>query len=190
VLLVPETEIAFRLLALNTEKAHNLKDKSLEVVRMADLLADDKQNARRAESDWAFEFEEAGLLTIGRCYQDKPRFSGGAYMPVVRRVEAFFEQPLVQANEIRRERAQKILALDKAVDGCVKKLKAAGLTSSYLKPFVVARINPLRFSHPKAAGGKPADFDATIDKMIEKAEAFDASKIKPSDLAASAQYSE
>src|SRR6185503_14091875 len=30
-LVMPEPEIAFRILALNTEKAHNLKDKALEV---------------------------------------------------------------------------------------------------------------------------------------------------------------
>jgi ParB family chromosome partitioning protein len=198
VLLVPETEIAFRLLALNTEKAHNVKDKSLEVVRMADVLAEDRANAERAESHWAFEFEEAALLTIGRCYQEQPRFSGGAYMPVVRRVEGFLDLPLVRANQLRRERAEKIRELDKAVDKCVKALKAAGLTSSYLKPFVVARLNPLRFApRPGAAvkGGKaaakpPPDFDATFDKMLAKAAAFDASKVKPSDITAAPAYAE
>src|SRR3990172_1761773 len=33
-ILVPEPEVAFQILALNTEKAHNLKEKSLEVIRM------------------------------------------------------------------------------------------------------------------------------------------------------------
>ena len=33
-ILVPEAEVAFQILALNTEKAHNLKEKSLEVIRM------------------------------------------------------------------------------------------------------------------------------------------------------------
>src|SRR5580692_3912586 len=34
-LVSPDEALAYRILALNTEKAHNLKDKSLEVVRMA-----------------------------------------------------------------------------------------------------------------------------------------------------------
>src|SRR5262245_20598945 len=34
VILIPDQEIAFKILALNTEKAHNLKEKSLEVIRM------------------------------------------------------------------------------------------------------------------------------------------------------------
>lgn len=181
-LVVPEADIALRILALNTEKAHNLKDKSLEVVRMAHALAEGAASARRPESDWAFEFEEPGFLTVGHCYEKNKRFSGGAYMPVVRRCEAFLDQPIAEALEVRLARADKLLALDKKVDGCVKALKAAGLTSAYLKPFVVARINPIRF----AKRGTSFDFDETVDKMIAKAEKFDASKVKASDLTAGA----
>ena len=38
-LLVPDSEVAFKILALNTEKAHNLKEKSLETIRMERALA-------------------------------------------------------------------------------------------------------------------------------------------------------
>ena len=185
VLLVPEAEIAFRILALNTEKAHNLKDKSLEVVRMADALVADPAQAKRPESDWAFEFEEPAYLTIGRVYQERPRYSGGAYMPVVRRCDGFLDKPLKAAVPVRTERAGKLMELDDLVAELVGKLKAAGLKSAYLKPFVVARLNPLRFV-PAARGkeAKPADFDKTIDQMIEKGQKFDASKVKPQDLAA------
>src|SRR6266446_1564517 len=40
-ILVPEAELAFQILALNTEKAHNLKEKSLEVIRMYRGLVDE-----------------------------------------------------------------------------------------------------------------------------------------------------
>ena len=188
VLLVPEAELAYRILALNTEKAHNLKDKSLEVVRMADALVADPAQARRAESDWAFEFEEPAYLTIGRVYQERPRYSGGAYMPVVRRTDGFLDKPLKAAVPVRAERAAKLMELDDLVNELVAKLKTAGLKSAYLKPFVVARLNPLRFV-PAARGkeakaAKAPDFDKTIDQMIEKGRKFDASKVKPQDLAA------
>ena len=184
VLLVPEAELAYRILALNTEKAHNLKDKSLEVVRMADALVADAAQAKRPESDWAFEFEEPAYLTIGRVYQERPRYSGGAYMPVVRRCEAFLDKPLKAAVATRAERAARLVELDELVNELVGKLKAAGLKSAYLKPFVVARLNPLRFV-PAARGkeAKPAEFDKTIDQMIEKGKKFDAGKVKPQDLA-------
>jgi ParB family chromosome partitioning protein len=188
VLLVPEQELAYRILALNTEKAHNLKDKSLEVVRMADALAADPAQARRAESDWAFEFEEPGYLTVGHAYQERPRYSGGAYFPVVRRCDAFLDQPLADAVALRGKRAVRLLELDDRVNELVAELKAAGLKSAYLKPFVVARLNPLRFV-PAARGakGKTAtqpEFDDVMDQMMAKGDRFEAGKVRPQDLAA------
>ena len=150
-------------------------------------MADDPETLGRPESTWAFEFEEPAYLTIGRCYQKSSRFSGGAYNPVVKRVEAFFDEPIGETGAVRMARADKLLELDKAVNECVKALKDAGLQSTYLKPFVVARINPLRFVKAKrGAAGPIADFDETLDKMLEKARSFDASKIKATDLAKSA----
>ena len=49
-LLVPEPEVAFRILALNTEKAHNLREKSLETIRMARELAGARGRGARGES--------------------------------------------------------------------------------------------------------------------------------------------
>src|SRR5712664_810217 len=53
-LLVPDEKLAFRILALNTEKAHNLRDRSLEVIRMARQLA--KEQPRSKESEHAVTF--------------------------------------------------------------------------------------------------------------------------------------
>ena len=77
-LLVPEPELAFQILALNTEKAHNLREKALEVIRMAGALA---PLSSSSEQDYAFQFEEPSLLTLGLAYQSRPRFSGGVYNP-------------------------------------------------------------------------------------------------------------
>jgi ParB family chromosome partitioning protein len=186
-LLIPEPEIAFRILALNTEKAHNLKDKSLEVMRMGKALAADSITAKRPEADWAFEFEEPAYLTIGLCYEEKGRFSGGAYLSVLKRCDSFSSDSIKKSMAEREDRAKKVLELDEAVGKVIEKLKAAGLTSPYLRPFVIARINPLRFQKQTKPGQKApaADFDATMDKMIAAAKKFDASKIKPSDIAAS-----
>jgi len=187
-LLVPDPEIAYRILALNTEKAHNLKDKSLEVVRMARGLAAEPDTAKLPESTWAFEFEEPAYLTIGMCYEDKPRFSGGAYLSILKRCEEFAETSIKKSLEVRAHRRDRVLALDEAVAQVVVKLKEAGLTSAYLKPFVVARINPLRFQKAAKPGQKAprAEFDATLDKMIESAKKFDAKKVRPQDLASMA----
>jgi ParB family chromosome partitioning protein len=190
-LVLPDPEIQFRILALNTEKAHNLRDKSLEVVRMAKALAADPATAKKTEADFAFEFEVPAYLTIGLCYEENGRFSGGAYLPVVSRCEEFSDATLVKAMPERKRRAERLLELDAAVNEVVGKLKEAGLKSAYLKPFVIARINPLRFQKPAKPGQKAprAEFDATLDKMLASAQKFDAAKVRPQDLAAMAAYS-
>jgi ParB family chromosome partitioning protein len=174
-LVVPEAEVAYKILALNTEKAHNVREKALEVIRMARSLA---ALDSRPESDYALEFEEAQLLTLGASYERKPRFSGGAYSPVLKRVEGFLELPLPEALPVREARATALLALDEAVTEVVTALKAKGLESPYLKTFVVARVNPLRF-----AKGEPPPWDEVIATMTEKAKAFDTGKVDAGQLA-------
>jgi len=176
-IVVPEVEVAHRILILNTEKAHNLRERALEVSRLAEGLAalDD-----RPEREFATEFEEAALITLGFCYQENGRFAGGAFHPVLKRCDKFLASKLPKALETRRERAAKLLELSERVNEAVARLKERGFESPYLKAFVVARINPLRFQR------KPtADFDETIDKMIASATKMDVSKIRVDQVARS-----
>src|SRR5580765_4826862 len=141
-IVVPEASAAYHILALNTEKAHNLRERALEVIKMYRELAtlDDA-----TEETYALEFEEAALITLGLCYLENGRFSGGAYHPILKRSDQFLKKPLQSSLEIRRERAKALMDLDRTVIEKVEALKAKGLTSPYLKSFVVARINPIRF---------------------------------------------
>src|SRR5437667_4708825 len=108
-LLVPDAEVAFKILALNTEKAHNLREKSLETIRMARALA---RTANRRETDFTFEFEQPAFLTLGVCYEERPRLSGGAYQSILRRVDQFLDVPIAKATKERDRRAKKILKLE------------------------------------------------------------------------------
>ena len=177
-LIVPEREVAYQILALNIEKAHNLREKALEVVRMYRDLA--QLDGGRKESEFALEFEEPSLVTLGFAYEKKGRLSGGAYAPALKKVDQYFEQPLRQCLEIREERARKLLELDEAVGQAVEKLKERGLTSPYLKNFVVARINPLRFIK-----GEPPSYDELLETMTKRARGMDPARIKTEDLARS-----
>lgn len=178
-IVVPEAAAAYQILALNTEKAHNLRERALEVIRMYQELAtlDDA-----TEENYALEFEEAALITLGLCYLENGRFSGGAYHPILRRSDQFIKKSLGSAIEVRRERAKALMDLDKTVVEKVEALKAKGLTSPYLKSFVVARINPIRF-RPKDAA--PLGFDEVLDRMTKAAEKLNVEKIKVEDLAKS-----
>src|SRR5205807_4283893 len=122
-------------LAQNTEKPHNLREKSLETIRMARALA--VQRAGDAEAAFAFEFEQPAFLTLGIGYEERPRLSGGAYQSILRRVDTFLGEPIAKAIKERERRGRKVLKLDDHVSAAVEKLKAKGLTSPYLKPFVV-----------------------------------------------------
>ncbi len=178
-IVVPEAAAAYQILALNTEKAHNLRERALEVIKMYQELA---LLDEATEETYALEFEEAALITLGLCYLERPRFSGGAYHPILRRADAFLKKPLQAALGIRQERAKTVMELDDLVVDKVEALKSKGLTSPYLKSFVVARINPLRF-RPKDAA--PLSFDEVLDRMTKTAAKLNVDKVKMEDLAKS-----
>lgn len=178
-LIVAEPEVAWQILALNTEKAHNLKEKSLEVIRIyRGLLEDDSS---RPESQFAFYLDEAAFVTLGVCYERVPRFGGGAYHPILRRLETLSDEPLRSAIKVHEKRAGMVLDLEEKVAAAVKKLKERGLVSPYLRAFVVARINPLRWIK-----GEPPPLEEVLKTMRERAAKFNTEKIKPQDLAGAA----
>lgn len=45
---------------------------------MFKTLAQSDTDRRRHETEFALEFEQPGLITLGLCYEQNGRFSGGA----------------------------------------------------------------------------------------------------------------
>jgi ParB family chromosome partitioning protein len=178
-LIAPNRQLAWQILALNTEKAHNLKERSLEVARIYRGLID--EDASRNEMDFAFYLEEAALVTLGFCYEKKPQFAGGAYHPILRRLETFEEASLKTTVKHHEKRAEMVLDLEEKVSSVVTRLKERGLTSPYLRTFVVARINPLRWIK-----GDLPELEDVLKTMRERAAKFNVEKIKPQDLASMA----
>jgi ParB family transcriptional regulator, chromosome partitioning protein len=176
-LLVPERAVAYHILALNIEKAHNLRERAIEVFRMYKDLATFSQDE---ETTYELEFEEPALVTLGFGYSERGRLAGGAYNPVLRKVDGWIAKPLPDALPERERRAKRVLELDDAVNAAVARLKEKGLTSPYLKNFVVSRINPLRFIKGDLPG-----FDELMDTMTKRAGGMNADKIKPEDVAKS-----
>lgn len=174
-LVVPDPEVAFKILALNTEKAHNLKERSLEVIRMLRALATER--ASQVEREFAFEFDQPAFLTLGAAYEQRPRLSGGAYHPLLRRIEDFLDERLPRALKERERRAARVLSIDDEVGRIVDRLKKRGLTSPYLRPFVVARINPIRFSK-----STEFDFDDVLGRMEKNAAKFNVDRIRQEDV--------
>ncbi len=181
VILIPEPEVAFQILALNTEKAHNLKEKSLEVIRMFRGLME--AEPRKAEEDFAFQFEEAHLITLGLLYEKYPRLSGSVYAPILRRVDKFLKLPLPKAYEERGRRAGLVELADRLLNDAVTRLKKRGIAHPYVKNFVMARCNPLT----RARKTVPT-FDQTWEKVQAALERFDVDTIRTEDIARAAVF--
>ncbi len=173
-LVVPKREIAWQILALNTEKAHNLRDKSLEVIRIYRGLMD--EDASRKESQFDYYLEEASFATMGLCYEKNPRFSGAVYNSFVRRLTGFSDESMNQSMKVHEKHAGMLLDLDERVAGVVQKLKAKGFVSPYLKSFVVARCNPLRFMK------EPPELEDLLKTIRGKVERFNVDKIRQEDI--------
>ncbi|HET7669663.1 MAG TPA: ParB N-terminal domain-containing protein [Burkholderiales bacterium] len=176
-IVVPKREIAWQILALNTEKAHNLRDKSLEVIRIYRNLIE--EGGGKSEKDVSYYLEEPSFATMGLCYERNTRFSGAVYNSFVRRLTEFSDQPLAKSLKEHEKTAGMLLELDERVADVVKKLKAKGFVSPYLKSFVVARSNPLRFMK------EAPELHDLIKTIRNKVERFNVDKVKQEDIVAS-----
>jgi len=182
-LLVLNERLAYRILALNTEKSHNLRDRSLEVIRMARQLA--KEQPRSKESDHAVTFESPIFVTLGCAYEQRSRFAGSSYQPVLRKLDRFLEATLPAALRQREQWAVRLMDIDDRVAAHVKAMQAMGMKSPYLRAVVVARINPVRFTPPtrKANAPPPMSMAEALTRMTANVRKFDPKSVRPGDLA-------
>jgi ParB family chromosome partitioning protein len=181
-LISPDDKLAYRILALNTEKAHNLRDRSLEVIRMARSLA--KHQATARESQFTAEFETADLLTLGIVYEKSSRFAGGAYSALLKKVDRFSERTLPVSLREREGLAARLLDIDNQVKKLIAGLQARGFKSPYLRNYVVARINPVRFHKVKKGDTQPPmPLAQALMRMAASAKTFKLESVSNSDLA-------
>jgi ParB family chromosome partitioning protein len=181
-LVSPDENLAFKILALNTEKAHNLKDRALEVIRMARSLA--SRQPRGRESQFSAEFEAPELLTLGIVYERNPRFGGGAYTSFLKKVDRFSDRSLPVSLRERDDYASRIEQIDAEIGRIVAALQARGFKSPYLRGYVVARVNPVRFHRSKKADTGPAmPFGQALTRMAAAAKKFDLGSVSNADLA-------
>ncbi|MBI3521852.1 MAG: ParB N-terminal domain-containing protein [Chloroflexi bacterium] len=180
-LLVPDEAVMYRILPLNTEKAHNLRDRSLEVIRMARQIAKDRP--RTKEKDEATTFESAMLLTLGCAYEKRSRFAGSGYQSMLRRVDLFLDATVPAALRQREQWAQRLMDIDDRVAAHVKVLQERGFKSPYLRTLIVARINPVRWVPQKRGAPPPMTMAEALTRMTASVRRFDPGSVKQQDLA-------
>src|SRR5260370_11217859 len=120
-LLVPDEKLAFRILALNTEKAHNLRDRSLEVIRMPRQLA--KEQPRSQEVEHAVTFDSPLFLTPGNAYTPRSRFAGSSYQSLLSKFDRFLDITLPAALRQREQWAVRIMDIDDRVAAHLKTMQ-------------------------------------------------------------------
>jgi ParB family chromosome partitioning protein len=174
-ILIPDVEVAFQILALNTEKAHNLKEKSLEVVRMYRGLS--AEEPRKGEADYTFQFEAPHLITLGMLYEENRRFAGGAFAPILKRVDKFLEGSFAKTRPEREVRAAAVKAADTALGKVVAQLKKRGINHPFVKNYVLARTTPLTRQRKTMPS-----FDQTFSRLTASIEGFDVSKVRYEDV--------
>ena len=181
-LISPDETLAYRILALNTEKAHNLRDRSLEVIRMARSLAERQSQAK--ELQFTAEFEAPELITLGIVYEKSSRFAGGAYSAFLKKVDRFSDRTLVASLRERQDSASRLIEIDAQVKRLIASLQAKGFKSPYLRNYVVARINPVRFHKAKKGDTKPPmPLAQALTRMAAAAKGFKLESVSNSDLA-------
>jgi len=181
-LISPDETLAYRILALNTEKAHNLRDRSLEVIRMARSLA--KRHPASKEVDYSKEFESAELLTLGIVYEESSRFAGGAYSSFLKKVDRFSERSLPASLREREGFAARLLQIEAQTKRIIQTLQKRGFKSPYLRNYVVARINPVRFHKMKKGDNKPPmPLAEALTRMAAAAKKFKLESVSNADLA-------
>ncbi len=178
-IVVPEHEVAFQILALNTEKTHNLKEKSLEVIRMYRGLI--TEEPKRGEEDYAFQFEAPHFITLGLLYETNKRFAGGAFAPILRRVDKFLKGPFPKTLSAREDRAALVRRADEVLGDAVAKVKKRGINHPYVKNFILSRTTPLTRQRKTLPS-----FEQTFKKLTDNIEAFDVGKIRYEDIQRSA----
>jgi ParB family transcriptional regulator, chromosome partitioning protein len=181
-LISPDETLAYRILALNTEKAHNLRDRSLEVIRMARSLA--KRHPASKEVDYGREFESAELLTLGIVYEQSSRFAGGAYSSFLKKTDRFSERSLAASLREREGFASRLLEIEAQTKRIIQTLQKRGFKSPYLRNYVVARINPVRFHKLKKGDNKPPmPLAQALTRMAAAAKKFNLESVSNADLA-------
>jgi ParB family transcriptional regulator, chromosome partitioning protein len=117
-------------------------------------------------------------------YEKNPRFAGGAYSSLLKKVDRFSERTLAASLRQREDYAARLIEIDARVKVVIAGLTARGFKSPYLRNYVVARINPVRFHKAKKGDSGPAmPIAQALTRMAAAARNFNLGSVSSSDLA-------
>ena len=99
-------------------------------------------------------------------------------------MDRFAAKPLAKSLAERAGYAARLLEIDARVKQIIAALQERGFRSPYLRTYVVARINPVRFHKVKKGETKPPmELPAALTRMAASARKFDVASVRERDLA-------
>ncbi|MBV8854230.1 MAG: hypothetical protein JOY91_12550, partial [Sinobacteraceae bacterium] len=112
------------------------------------------------------------------------RFAGGAYSAFLKKVDRFVARPLAASLRERAGYAARLREIDREVKRSVAALQVRGFKSPYLRNYVVARINPVRFHKVKKGESRPPmPLAQALTRMAAAARNFKLESVSSSELA-------
>jgi ParB family chromosome partitioning protein len=143
-----------------------------------------KRRPASKEIEYAAEFESADLLTLGIVYEKASRFAGGAYSSFLKKVDRFSERTLAASLREREGFASRLLEIEAQTKRVIETLQKRGFKSPYLRNYVVARINPVRFHKLKKGDNQPPmPLAQALTRMAAAAKKFNLESVSNADLA-------
>jgi ParB family chromosome partitioning protein len=102
----------------------------------------------------------------------------------LKKVDRFSSKTLAASLREREGYASRLEEINAEVGRIIEDLTARGFKSPYLRTYVVARINPVRFHRAKKGETGPAmAIGAALTRMAASARKFDVESVKRGDLA-------
>jgi ParB family transcriptional regulator, chromosome partitioning protein len=163
VVVVP-AELARRMMSLNVEQNLNIRERATIALSIYREMLEESPQLSEDDGDVIDIIETAHIVTLGLAYEKNGRLAGSAFEPILKNCDGFLDQPLTDAYETREGRAERVLEAAKQVKAVEDALKASGGWHSMAKYQIISYANPAKRAR------KPADFDKTFAKFIDKLE--------------------
>ncbi|WP_022852914.1 ParB/RepB/Spo0J family partition protein [Thermodesulfatator atlanticus] len=139
--IIAPKELALHILEFNTEKPPNVKEKAKQAYRLFQEFL--KKDPQTLEIDLLSFFKQPELITFGFVLEEfEPKFPASFYESFISKIDQFLHEPLEEAREERRRRAQKLVELNQVVNETYAKL---GLTNALLKGEIVRKAVQLAY---------------------------------------------
>jgi len=117
-------------------------------------------------------------------YEKSSRFAGGAYSSFLKKVDRFSDRTLAASLREREGYAARLIEIDAGTKRIIEDLQKRGFKSPYLRNYVVARINPVRFHKVKKGDTKPPmPLPQALTRMAAAVKKFKVESVSNADLA-------